>query len=109
MTPSRQTAVMARVFYVYILASDSRELFVGITNNLIRRVAEHRSGADPYHHVFRHPRTRLVHIEAAGEARDAMHRERQLKSWSRRRKVALIEATNPGWEDLAAGWPVGQP
>jgi putative endonuclease len=96
---------MRRVFYVYILASDARELYIGITNNLIRRVAEHRGGADPYCYVFRHATSRLVHVEAAGEARDAMRRERQLKSWTRRRKMALIEETNPSWEDLAAGWP----
>ena len=96
---------MRRVFYVYILASDTRELFVGITNNLIRRVAEHRQGADPYCYVFRHQTSRLVHVEAAGEARDAIRREQQLKGWTRRRKIALIERTNPEWEDLAAAWP----
>jgi putative endonuclease len=96
---------MRRVFYVYILASDTRELYIGITNNLIRRVAEHRGGADPYRYVFRHAKTRLVHVEAAGEARDAIRREKQLKGWTRRRKVALIEETNPSWEDLAAAWP----
>jgi putative endonuclease len=98
---------MSRPFYVYILASDSRELYIGITNNLIRRIAEHRGGVDPYSYVFRHARARLVHVEAAGEAREAIQRERQLKSWTRRRKIRLIEATNPAWEDLAAGWPVG--
>jgi len=46
-----------------------------------------------------------VHVEAAGEARDAIRREKQLKSWTRRRKLALIEKTNPSSEDLAAGWP----
>jgi putative endonuclease len=96
---------MRRVFYVYILASDSRELYVGITNNLIRRIAEHRQGSDPYSYVFRYATTHLVHVEAAGEARDAIRREKQLKSWTRRRKLALIEETNPSWEDLAAGWP----
>lgn len=96
---------MRRVFYVYILASDTRELFVGITNNLIRRVAEHRQGADPYRYVFRHETTRLVHVEAAGEASAAIRREKQLKGWTRGRKVALIERTNPDWEDLAAAWP----
>ena len=96
---------MRRVFYVYILANDSRELYIGVTNNVIRRVAEHRGGADPYRYVFRHATARLVHIEAAGEARDAIRRERQLKGWTRRKKIALIEATNPSWEDLAAGWP----
>ena len=96
---------MPRVFYVYILASDTRELFVGVTNNLIRRIAEHRQGADPYRYVFRHDTTRLVHVEAAGEARDAIRREKQLKGWTRRRKLALIARTNPEWEDLAAAWP----
>ena len=98
---------MRRVFYVYILASDSRELYVGITNNLIRRISEHRQGADPYRYVFRHDTTRLVHVEAAGEALDAIRREKQLKGWTRRRKLALIEKTNPEWEDLAAAWPSG--
>jgi putative endonuclease len=96
---------MPRVFYVYILASDTRELYVGITNNLIRRISEHRQGADPYRYVFRHDSTRLVHVEAAGEALDAIRRLKQLKGWTRRRKLALIEKTNPEWEDLAAAWP----
>lgn len=95
---------MPRAFYVYILASDSRELYVGITNNLVRRILEHREGSDPYRYVFRHATTRLVHVEAAGEARDAIRREQQLKAWTRRRKLALIEKTNPEWEDLAAFW-----
>ena len=95
---------MRRTFYVYILASDSRELYVGITNNLVRRIIEHREGHDPYRYVFRHATTHLVHVEAAGKARDAIRRENQLKGWTRRRKLALIEKTNPEWEDLAAFW-----
>jgi putative endonuclease len=93
-----------RPFYVYILASDSRELYIGITNNLVRRIIEHREGRDPFRYVFRHATTRLVHVEAAGEARDAIRREQQLKGWTRRRKLALIEETNPAWEDLAVHW-----
>jgi putative endonuclease len=96
---------MRRVFYVYILASDSRELYIGITNNLIRRIAEHREGSDPYRYVFRHAMVHLVHVEAAGEARDASRREKQLEGWTRRRKITLIERANPAWEDLAADWP----
>jgi putative endonuclease len=96
---------MYRAFHVYILASQSRELYVGITNNLIRRIAEHRQGADPYRYVFRHELIRLVHVEAAGKARDAIRREKQLKSWTRRRMLALVERTNPEWEDLAVAWP----
>jgi putative endonuclease len=93
-----------RPFYVYILASDSRELYVGITNNLVGRIVEHREGRDPFRYVFRHATTRLVHVEAAGGARDAIRREKQLKGWTRRRKLALIRKTNPEFEDLAAHW-----
>lgn len=97
---------MPRAFYVYILASDSRELYVGITNNLAGRLVQHREGTDPYRYVFRHVTTRLVHVETAGEPRDAIQREKQLKGWTRRRKIALIEKTNPAWEDLAAAWRI---
>ena len=81
-----------RPFYVYILASDTRELYVGITNNPVRRIIEHREGRDPFRYVFRHATTRLVHVEAAGEARDAIRREKQLKGWTRRKKLELIES-----------------
>jgi putative endonuclease len=97
---------MRRAFYVYILASESRELYIGITNNLARRLVQHREGSDPYHYVFRHATTRLVHVETAGEAMDAIRREKQLKGWTRRRKIALIESANPAWEDLAAVWRI---
>jgi putative endonuclease len=95
---------MRRTFYVYILASDSRDLFVGVTNNLVARIIEHRRAHDPYRRVFRQAGARLVHVEAAGQARDAMRREKQLKGWTRRRKIRLIERFNPTWEDLAAHW-----
>ncbi|MBA3496176.1 MAG: GIY-YIG nuclease family protein [Gemmatimonadota bacterium] len=97
---------MARAFYVYILASETRELYVGITNNLARRLVQHRDGTDPYRYVFRHATTRLVHVETAGEARDAIQREKQLKGWTRRRKLALIEETNPAWDDLTVAWRI---
>jgi putative endonuclease len=96
---------MSRVFYVYILASASRELYIGITNNLVRRIREHRKGRDPYRYVFRHTSARLVHVEAAGGAKDAIRREKQLKGWTRGKQHALIEQTNPDWEDLATFWP----
>ena len=95
---------MRRTFYVYILASDSRDLFVGITNNLVGRMVEHRHGHDPYRWVFRHAGAHLVHVEAAGAARDAMLREKQLKGWTAPAEDRLIERTNPAWEDLAAYW-----
>ena len=95
---------MRRSFYFYILASDWRDLFVGVNNNVVGRIIEHRRAHDPYRRVFHQEGARLVHVEAAGEARDAMRREKQLKGWTRRRKVRLIERYNPTWEDLAAHW-----
>lgn len=97
---------MPRAFYVYILASESRDLYIGITNNLARRLVQHREGNDPYRYVFPHATARLVYVETAGQARDAIQREKQLKGWTRRRKIVLIERMNPGWEDLAAAWRI---
>ena len=91
-----------RRFYVYLLASHSRRLYVGVTNDLLRRVAEHRHGRCRF--TARYRITRLVHYETADDAMSAIAREKQLKGWLRRRKVELVESTNPFWEDLAADW-----
>lgn len=95
---------MPRTFYVYILASESRELYIGVTKNLARRLGQHREGSDPYRYVFRHQTTRLVLVETAGEARAAIERETELRGWTRLRKLALIERANPEWKDLAVAW-----
>jgi len=90
-----------RSYYVYILANRAGVLYVGITNDLERRVAEHRSGVvDGFSRKYNV--TRLVYSEDCGEVRDAIAREKQIKGWRRSRKLALIAATNPQWEDLAA-------
>ena len=87
-------------YWVYILASRTRVLYVGVTNDLGRRVAEHRAGREgsftQRYHVHR-----LVYAEEYSDVRDAIHREKQLKGWRRERKVALIDEANPSWEDLA--------
>ncbi len=90
-----------RTYHVYILASHSRRLYVGVTSDLRRRVAEHRSGALPGH-TRRYRITQLVHFEAWTDARAAIAREKQLKRWPRERKFRLIEARNLAWRDLAA-------
>ena len=86
---------------VYILASRSRVLYIGVTNDLARRVAEHRAGrggAFP-----RRYRTHaLVYAEEHPQARGAIAREKALKGWSRARKVTLVEGANPDWRDLAS-------
>ncbi len=91
-----------RQFYVYLLASHSRRLYVGITNNLLLRVAEHREGLS--HFTARYRMTRLAYYECTGNVMSAIEREKEIKGWLRRRKIELIETVNPAWEDLAAGW-----
>ena len=91
-----------RQFYVYVLASRSRRLYVGVTNNLLFRLAQHRNGECAF--TARYRITRLVYFEATGNIRSAIEREKQIKSWRREKKVALIVASNPTWDDLAADW-----
>jgi len=91
-------------FHVYILASRSGRLYVGVTSDLLRRVYEHRRHLVPGH-TQRYRITRLVYYEDAGpDAYAAINREKQIKGWRRQKKVALIVAANPSWEDLAADW-----
>jgi len=92
-----------REFYVYILASMSRVLYVGVTNDLIRRMYEHKQGLLPgFTRQYRV--TSLVYFEQTRDIRRAIAREKQLKRWPRWRKVRLIEAQNAGWTDLSASW-----
>ena len=88
-----------RTYYVYIMASRTRVLYVGVTNNLARRVNEHRSLVAGF--TSRYRVTRLVYFEQFADIRDAIAREKELKGWVRRRKVRLIESRNPTWEDLS--------
>ena len=92
---------MARTFFVYILASDKRELYIGITNDLTRRVSEHRAGLNPDSYSSRHGTSRLVYFEMTPDVLSAIRREKRLKRLSRRRKLLLIERMNPEWRDLA--------
>lgn len=94
---------MPRTFTVYILASLSRRLYVGVTGNLLRRLHEHRTGVLPSF-TTRYHITRLVHFEQTPNARAAIERETEIKQWSREKKIRLIESTNAGWLDLAEGW-----
>jgi putative endonuclease len=88
-------------YWVYILTNRSGTLYVGMTNDLERRVREHKAGRVPGF-IKRYNIDRLIHFETFGEVRDAIQREKQIKGWVRRKKVALIEQANPGWQDLAA-------
>ena len=90
-------------YYVYIMAGRSRTLYTGVTNNLERRVLQHR---DPRATGFsaRYKVNRLVYYERFGDVRAAISREKQIKGWGRMKKVGLIESVNRDWKDLSDGW-----
>ncbi len=92
-----------RSYWVYILARRSRVLYTGITNNLARRVEEHRVGQGSQF-TKRYQVHRLVYCEEHRQASDAIQREKQIKDWTREKKRALVEANNPDWTDLATDW-----
>jgi putative endonuclease len=88
-----------RTYYVYIMVSASRVLYIGVTNNLVRRAWEHKQKGVPGFSA-RYSTKELVYFEAWGDIRAAIVREKQIKGWLRRKKVALIESFNPRWTDL---------
>ena len=96
-----------RQFSVYILASATRRLYVGVTSDLRKRVGEHKMGVFPGF-TRRYGINRLVYVETTNAAIDPIAREKQIKGWLRQKKIALIESQNPEWRDLAeevsAGW-----
>jgi putative endonuclease len=97
-------------FWVYILSSRSRNLYVGMTNNLHGRTSSHREGS-PGSHTSRYEIHRLVYFEYYRYVRDAIAREKEMKKWTRAQKIELIEKRNPTWDDLfpRLGEPVETP
>ena len=89
--------------YVYIMASASRVIYVGVTSDLLRRVLEHKqkqtAGFTAKYNV-----TRLVYFEEGDDIEVAIAREKEIKSWRRSKKIALIQSINPTWDDLAEDW-----
>jgi putative endonuclease len=92
-----------RTYYVYILASASGVVYTSVTNDLQARVAQHRLKQIPGF-TKRYNVTKLVHFELFGYIDMAIAREKQIKAWTRAKRVALIESGNPGWTDLAKDW-----
>ena len=90
-------------YYVYIMTNRSKTLYTGVTNDLMRRVYEHKNkmveGFTKKYNI-----TRLVYFEETNDIQSAITREKQIKGWLRRKKIALIESVNPKWEDLSEGW-----
>lgn len=87
-------------YYVYIMASRSRRLYTGVTNNLSRRVQEHKQKLKSSF-TNRYNMTMLVYFEKTNDIRAAIAREKRIKGWLRKRKLALVESTNPNWNDLS--------
>jgi putative endonuclease len=90
-------------YYVYILASKSRVLYVGVTGFLRTRVLQHKS-VDCEGFTRTYKVNRLVYYEVFQYVNNAVTRETEVKEWRREKKVALFEANNPTWEGLAADW-----
>jgi putative endonuclease len=92
-----------KTFYVYILSSKTGTLYVGITNNLQRRMYEHKKklveGFTKKYNI-----DRLVYFEETPDVYAALNREKEIKKWRRDKKLNLIKSLNPRWQDLSEGW-----
>ena len=88
-------------YYVYILANSTNvAIYTGVTRDLVRRVYEHRNHLDPKSYTAKYDIRKLVYFEHTTDVRVAIEREKQIKSWSRAKKNALVDSMNPEWKDL---------
>ena len=90
-------------YYVYILANKGKMLYTGVTNNLERRIFEHKNHLIPGY-TKKYDITRLVYFEETNDVTSAIAREKQIKGWLRIKKISLIESMNPDWRDLSENW-----
>ena len=92
------------MYYTYILANwNNRVLYIGVTNNLERRLYEHKNGlADGF--TKKYKVHKLVYFDCTADVRSAIAREKQLKGWTREKKEQLVRETNPTWRDLSLDW-----
>ena len=94
---------MAKEYYVYILSNYSKMLYIGVTNDLERRVYEHKKKLVKGY-TSKYNLHQLVYYEDTDDIGRAIETEKRLKGWKRYKKVKLIESVNPGWKDLAEDW-----
>ena len=88
------------VYYIYMMTNKYRNvLYTGVTNDLIRRVYEHRNHLLKDSFTAKYHVDRLVYFESTSEVKSAIEREKQIKSWNRAKKNTLVESQNPTWED----------
>jgi len=92
-----------RRYYVYVMASRSLNIYTGITDDIYRRALEHKSGTIEGF-TKRYNINRLVYYERFKYVNNAIAREKQIKAWTRAKRLALIRGSNPTWQDLAEGW-----
>ena len=92
-----------RHYYVYIMASRSLTLYTGITNSIFHRALQHKAG-EIEGFTKKYNINRLVYYEALEGVGNAITREKQIKNWTRAKRIALIKTMNPTWQDLAEGW-----
>ncbi len=90
-------------YYVYILSNVTGMLYTGVTNDLVRRVYQHKTKALSGF-TTKYNLKRLVYFESTDDISAAIAREKQIKGWIRKKKVALINTMNPDWQDLSADW-----
>jgi putative endonuclease len=99
----RDKSLFVSRYWVYIMASDHGTLYTGVTNDLERRLFEHRE-AITKGFTKKYNVRRLVYFEETDDPMVAITREKQIKGWARRKKLALIEERNPEWKDLSEEW-----
>jgi putative endonuclease len=92
-------------YFVYILSSRTKRLYIGVTNDLERRVAQHKR-REVEGFTSRYNIDRLVYYEETNDVWAALNREKQLKGWVRIRKLELVSDLNPEWRDLATEWSI---
>ena len=95
---------MSKEYYVYIMTNKSRTLYTGVTNDLMRRVHEHKNKLDPNSFTSKYNIQFLVYYESTPTVHVALAREKQVKGWLRAKKIALIDSLNPEWKDLSEDW-----
>jgi len=89
------------MYYVYILTNmTGTVVYTGVTNDLIRRIYEHKHNVDPNSFTAKYAVHKLVYFEETASSYSAISREKQIKSWNRKRKNRLVESKNPKWDDL---------
>jgi putative endonuclease len=96
-------------YVVYVLSNSAGTLYIGVTSDLDRRLFQHEDGHAPKSFVSRYNLDRLVYMETFPDPIQAITREKQLKGWSRAKKITLIRLANPEWRDLSVEDPTGMP